>query len=137
MSSHDSAPYDWAKDAVLAAALAPRNLPAVVPPIPGVVHNPGQQPYYAHTPAVVHPYDPLPQRMMGCGVMAFGILAGAGVAEAGSYLMFAGLSLATHAVIGIAATVASGAVAVVALRISGGVRITNFHQGDNSTWSGR
>jgi hypothetical protein len=102
------------------------------------VHVPGQAPYYAYQPAPAPAFDPLPQRMVGCGVMAFGILAGAGVAEAGSYLMFAGMALATHALIGVAAIVVSGTVSLVAIRFMGGTRITNFQQGDNSTFqSGR
>lgn len=135
--------YDWTADPVFAAATAPANLPApyapghmpaMVPPTARVVSVPGQVPYYAYQPAPLPPYDPLPQRMYGCGVMAFGILAGAGIAEAGSYLMFAGMALATHALVGVAAVFVSGTVALVAVRLGGGTRIQNFHQGDHSTF---
>jgi hypothetical protein len=132
--------YDWAADLPLVEqqpAQLPVYAPAPVPQIPPnvrVMAVPGQQPYYAYQPAPPPPYDPLPQRMMGCGVMAFGILAGAGVAEAGSYLLFAGMALATHALIGVAAIFVSGAIALVVVRSTGGVRISNFHQGDNSSF---
>ena len=119
------------------AELAPYRASAVspaVPPAARVMAIPGQTPYYAYQPAPLPAYDPLPQRMMGCGVMAFGILAGAGVCEAGSYLLFAGMALATHALIGVAAIVVSGTVALVVVKSMGGVRIKNFHQGDHSTF---
>jgi hypothetical protein len=113
----------------------PPPAPVPVPPIPRVVHEPGQQPYYAHVPAVI-PAGPdvQSQRMLGCGVMAFGIGAGAGLAEAGSYLLFAGMSLATHALVGVAAIIVSGAVCLLLVRNAGGVRISNFHQGDGASF---
>jgi hypothetical protein len=132
--------YDWAQDEAIAmpanlpAPYTPPAAPALVPPTARVVSVPGHAPYYAYQPAPLPPYDPLPQRMYGCGVMAFGILAGAGIAEAGSYLMFAGMALATHALIGVAAIVVGGAVALVVVKSAGGVRIQNFHQGDNSSF---
>jgi hypothetical protein len=95
----------------------------------GVVH-------YAYMPTPVpQGLDVRSQRMVGCGVMAFGVGAGTALVEAGSYVMFAGMALATHAIIGVAAMFVSGAIAVVALHMGGGVRIGSFHQGDNSTFS--
>lgn len=113
-------------------AYAPQPMP--IAPLPQVRTGTDGVAYYAHVPAPAPPYDPLPQRMMGCGVMAFGILAGAGVAEAGSYFMFTGMAVATHAIIGVAGMFVSGAIGVVALRMGSGVRIGHFHQGDNSTF---
>ena len=134
---HTEDVFDWAAGKQRVRALVPYVAPAPMVQVPvdaRVVAVPGHAPYYAHQPAPLPPYDPLPQRMYGCGVMAFGILAGAGVAEAGSYWMFAGMALATHALIGVGAIFMSSAVAVVALRLSGGVRIGHFHQGDNSNF---
>ena len=133
--------YDWAADPVFTATQGPANLPvpyappgvpAVVPPNARVVHVPGQLPVYAYQPQPLPPYDPLPQRMYGCGVMGFCILSGVALVEAGSYLMFAGMALATHALVGVAAVFVSGTVALVAVRLGGGIRIKNFHQGDGS-----
>ena len=135
--------YDWAADPVftttqtpanLPAPSAPPGIPALVPPGARVVHIPGHPPVYAYQPQPLPPYDPLPQRMYGCGVMGFCILSGVALVEAGSYLMFAGMALATHALIGVAAIVVSGAVALVAVKLGGGVRIKDFHQGDGSTF---
>jgi hypothetical protein len=137
--------YDWAQDldatprADLLPAVRPMAAPAVVPPIPTVVQYPGQLPYYAHLPAQPVPaYDPLPQRMMGCGIMAFGIGVGAGVAGLGcgygADLMFTGMSHATAALIGLAGAFVAGAVMLLVLRSVSGVRIGHFHQGDNSSF---
>jgi hypothetical protein len=133
--------YDWAADFPLGEqqlsnppAVYASSAPVQVPPNVHVMAAPGQTPYYAYAPAPLPPYDPRPALMYGCGVMAFGIGAGVGIVEVGSYVMFAGMALATHAIIGIAAAFVSGAVAVVALRMSGGVRIGSFHQGDNSSF---
>lgn len=131
-AAFEEQPMERAEVAVRPTIYAPQPMP--VAPLPRVRTGMDGVTYYAHVPAPAPAYDPLPQRMYGCGVMAFGILAGAGVAEAGSYWMFAGMALATHALIGIGATFVGGAVAVVALRMSGGVRIGHFHQGDNSTF---
>lgn len=92
-------------------------------------------PVYAYVPAAVpQGLDVRSQRMVGCGVMAFGIGAGTALVEAGSYVMFAGMALATHAIVGVAAMFVSAAVSLVLMRTMGGVRISNFHQGDNSTF---
>lgn len=113
------------------------HLPQVVPgaPLPEVRYDLSGQPQYAYIPAVQQPYDPLPARMYGCGVMGFGILSGVALVEVASYVMFAGMATATHAVIGIAAAFVSGSVAVIVVRLAGGVKIGHFHQGDNSTFS--
>jgi hypothetical protein len=111
----------------------PPAAPVVAPTIPTVVQQPGQQPYYAHVPAVI-PAGPdiKSQRMMGCGVMAFGIGAGAGLAEAGSYLFFAGMSLATHAIVGVAAVVVSGAICLLLVKSAAGVRVGHLSVGDGA-----
>lgn len=147
MTTKPNTVYDWAADeqALLAATSThaqvepyrPAAAPAVVPPIATVVQYPGQLPYYAHLPAQPLPaYDPLPQRMMGCGVMAFGVGVGAGVAGLGvgygADLMFTGMSHATSALIGLAAAFVAGAVMLLVLRASSGVRIGHFHQGDGA-----
>lgn len=131
-ASREQQPAEHAEVALRPAVHLPQPMPGA--PLPEVRIGSDGVAHYAYIPAVQHPYDPRPARMMGCGIMAFGILAGAGVAEAGSYLMFAGMALATHAIVGIAATFVSGAIAVVAVRCMGGVRIGHFHQGDNSTF---
>lgn len=129
----EAKPTTGAELAVRPAVHPPMFAPGA--PLPEVRYDDRGQPRYAYIPAAAPvPYDPLPQRMYGCGVMAFGILAGAGVAEAGSYWMFAGMAVATHAIIGVAAVFVFGTIGVVALRMSGGVRIGSFHQGDNSTF---
>lgn len=130
--------FDWADYEPAPAAPVARYAPpaplAQVPASARVIEVPGQVPYYAHQPAPLPPYDPLPARMYGCGVMAAGIgLGGTGVGF-GCYLLFAGMSLATDAVIGAAAAMVAGAVIVVALRLGSGVRIGHFHQGDGSTF---
>lgn len=133
--------YDWAADLPLGEQ-QPSNLPAVyaspapvqVPASARVIEVPGQVPYYAHQPAPPPPYDGRPALMYGCGVMAAGIgLGGTGVGF-GCYLLFAGMSLATDAVIGAAAAMVAGAVIIVALRLGSGVRIGHFHQGDGSSF---
>jgi hypothetical protein len=147
MTSNDTPLYDWAADVDGLLAVTPRAevepyrpplAPAVVPPIAAVVQRDGQQPYYAHIPAPLPAYDPLPQRMAGCGIMAFGIGVGAGVAGLGcgygADLMFTGMSHATSALIGLAAAFAAGAVMLLVLRASTGVRISNFHQGDGASF---
>lgn len=110
--------------------------PQYVPsaPLPEVRYDRSGQPLYAYVPAAYPAQDVRSQRMIGCGVMAFGVGAGVALVEAGSYLMFAGMALATHAVIGVATAFVASAVAVVAMRTGGGVRIGSFHQGDNSTF---
>lgn len=118
-----------------AAVAVPQGIPANVQ----VVQYPGQLPYYAHLPAQPLPaYDPLPQRMMGCGIMAFGVGVGAGVAGLGcgygADLMFQGMSHATAALIGLAGAFVAGAVMLLVLRASSGVRIGHFHQGDNASF---
>lgn len=115
------------------------HVPAVVPPIADVVQPLHGAPYYAHRPAAPLPvYDPLPARMAGCGVMAFGIGVGSGVAGLGcgygADLMFTGMSHATSALIGLAAAFVAGAVMLLVLRASTGVRISNFHQGDGASF---
>lgn len=139
--------YDWAADPVFTAAQAPANLPAtyvpsgalaLVPPNARVVHVPGQRPVYAYQPQPLPPYDPRPALMYGCGVMAFGVGGGAGIAGVGigygAYLMFSGMALATDAIIGVAGAMLAGAIMLVALKTMGGTRIHHFHQGDNSTF---
>jgi hypothetical protein len=114
-------------------------VPVVIPPGMDVVIDADGRPRYVPSssvaPAVVPQQDVRSQRMIGCGVMAFGVGVGAGVAEAGSYLFFAGLSLATHAIIGLAAVFVCGAVALVVVRSSGGVHIGHFHQGDGASFN--
>jgi hypothetical protein len=91
---------------------------------------------YAYMPTPVpQGLDVRSQRMAACGVMAFGVGAGTALVEVGSYVMFAGMALATHAIIGVAAAFVSLAVSLVALKTMGGVKIGHFHQGDNSTFS--
>lgn len=118
-------------------AVRPVHLAQVAPsaPLPEVRYDLHGQPQYAYIPAAQQPYDPLPARMYGCGVMGFGILSGVALVEVASYVMFAGMATATHAVIGIAAAFVSGSVAVIVVRLTGGVTIKNFHQGDGSTFS--
>jgi hypothetical protein len=117
-------------------AVRPVHLPQTVPgaPLPEVRYDLHGQPQYAYVPAVQQPYDPLPARMYGCGVMGFGILSGVALVEVASYVMFAGMATATHAVIGIAGAFIFGSVAVIVVRLTGGVRIKNFHQGAGSTF---
>ena len=135
--------YDWAADPAFTTAQTPANLPvpyappgvaALVPPGARVVHVPGQLPVYAYQPQPLPPYDPLPQRMAAAGIF----LAGAGVCAVGvgvgSFWLFKGMSIAEHALVALAVIVVAGAVAVVAVASSGGVRIKNFYQGDNSTF---
>lgn len=119
------------------STVAPAVVPAGIPHNVQVVQFPGQLPYYAHLPAQPLPaYDPLPQRMLGCGVMAFGIGVGAGVAGLGcgygADLMFTGMAHATAALIGLAGAFVAGAVMLLVLRASTGVRIGHFHQGDGA-----
>jgi hypothetical protein len=132
---------EWPAEAIPAAhaEVAVRqiiHLPQTAPgaPLPEVRYDLHGQPQYAYVPAVQQPYDPLPARMYGCGVMGFGILSGVALVEVCSYVMFAGMATATHAVIGIAGAFAFGSVALIVVRLTGGVRIKNFHQGDGSTF---
>lgn len=116
---------------------SPAPAPAIPPGMEVVIDADGRPRYVPSSsvaPITFQQPDVKSQRMLGCGVMAFGVLAGAGVAEAGSYLLFAGMALATHALIGLAAIVVSGAVSLVAVKAMGGVRISNFHQGDGATF---
>lgn len=146
MSSRETGFYNWADDAVVAAAVAPQSLPApyVPPGLPAVVPSnvrvvqiPGQLPVYAYEPQRV-PYDPRPALMYGCGVMMFGIGGGAGLAGLGvGYgcdLMFTGMAHATDAIIGIAVAVVAAVVGIVAMKVMGGTRVS-IRQGDNSTFS--
>ena len=148
MSSPETGLYNWADDPVVAAALAPQNLPApyvppglpaVVPPIPGVVQPAFGTPYYDHRPAEQPAYDRLPARMYACGVLAFGILAGSGICGIGvGYgcdLAFTGMAKATDAIIGLAVAVVAGVVGIVGVAlVMGGTRVS-VRQGDNSTFS--
>lgn len=122
----------------LPAPYRPPLSPAVVPPIAPVVQPLHGAPYYAHVPAQLPAYDPLPARMYGCGVMAFGIGVGAGVAGLGcgygADLMFTGMSHATSALIGLAAAFVAGAVMLLVLRASTGVKIGHFHQAEGATF---
>lgn len=151
MSSRETGFYNWADDAVVAEVLAPQNLPApyaapgvpaVVPPIPGVVQPAFGAPYYDHRPAEQAPYDRLPARMYACGVLAFGVLAGSGICGVGvGYgcdLAFTGMARATDAIIGLAVAVVAGVVGIVVVAlVMGGTRIS-VRQGSNSSYhSGR
>lgn len=131
--------FDWADHWPEDTA---RSVPAVYQPQPlaQVPHNvrvidvPGQQPYYAYQPAPAPAYDPLPQRMYGCGVMALGVGIGGSLLEVASWVFFKGLDMAEHAVVAISIAVALAAVAIVALKVAGGVRISNVKMGDNSSF---
>lgn len=131
---HTEEVFDWADHEPAPArpvALFQQPAPAAAPHV--TVGRDGI-PYYAHQPAPLPPYDPLPARMYGCGVMAAGIgIGGTGVGF-GCYLLFAGMSLATDAVIGSAAAMVAAAVAVVAMRMSSGVRVGDVRMGDGSSF---
>lgn len=142
MTTRPEEVFDWAQhwpeQQAEVEPYRPPIAPALVPPIPAVVERPGQQPYYAHIPAQVAPFDPLPARMAGCGVLAFGVGGGAGIfglgAGVGCYWFFKGMALATDAIIGTAVALGFVAVALVAVKAAGGVRISNFHQGDGASF---
>jgi len=140
--SHRTDFYDWAQDEALAAPAqaypvspyAPPEAPGMVPPTARVVHLPGHAPYYAYQPQPLPQFDQRPQLLAGAGIF----LAGAGVCAigvgAGSFWLFKGMSIAEHALVALAVVAVAAAVAVVAVVSSGGVRIKNFHQGNNSTF---
>lgn len=121
------------------------NTPAIYKPQPiiqpparvQVVHDINGIPYYQPEPQPqpLPVHDPLPQRMYGCGVMAFGVGVGGSLLEAASWIMFKGMSMAEHAIIGISIAVALGAAAIVALKFVGGIRVSNVHVGDHSNFS--
>lgn len=134
----DWATTDWPQQATNAPAVyQPQPLVQMpqVPPNVRVIDVPGQQPYYAYQPAPLPAHDPLPQRMYGCGVMAFGIGVGGSLLEAASWIMFKGMSMAEHAIIGISIAVALAAAAIVALKLASGIRVSNVHIGNNSSFN--
>jgi hypothetical protein len=133
-AAFEEQPVAHAEVAVRPTIHPPNYMPGAV--LPEVRMGRDGVPQYAYMPTPVpQGLDVRSQRMVGCGVMAFGVGAGTALVEVGSYVMFAGMALATHAIIGVAAMFAFAAISVVVLRTSGGVRIGHFHQGDNSSFS--
>jgi hypothetical protein len=123
----------------------PTSTPAVYTPQPlipaparvRVLHDANGIAYYQPDPEPqpLPAYDPLPARMHGCGFMGFCWCAGLALVECGSWVFFKGLSMAEHAVVAISIAVALAAVAIVALKVAGGIRISNVKIGDNSSFS--
>lgn len=130
--------YDWATDEPQRQAypITPYVQAAapMIPPNVRVMAPPGQTPYYAYTPAPPQPYDPMPQRMAGAGIL----LAGSGVCATGvgvgSFWFFKGLSLAEHAVMAVAVIFVVGGVVWLTARAGAGVRIGDVTMGDGANF---
>lgn len=107
------------------------------PPRLHVRETPDGIPYYVADipPQPLPAYDPLPARMHGAALLGFSWCAGLALVECASWVFFKGLNMAEHAVIAISIAVVLAAVAIVALKFVGGIRVSNVRIGNNSSFT--
>lgn len=126
----------WPTEPAYLPAGHPDAPPAAVPQLGpgmgwGIAADGTRVPVYLPAPTVSpQPYDPLPQRLYGYGV----VMAGGGVLAIGvgigSWFFFRGMALAVDSIVGVA--VVAGA--FVFLKAASGVRIGDVTMGDGANF---